>query len=158
MAQTDPKGMWKPYYDYSVIIDSKESLYENDFKIDINPINNRNIIILYNFSYERDSDLKKDENGLTRVMIDSVVFPVTLSQLDTIYKLTRDLFSIQKTPDKFEANQFRIPPIIYDGPVPSVLLIIGEYGQSYKVEFNHDDDENYKKLLDYVLTVRNSKK
>jgi hypothetical protein len=148
-SQTTPQKK-DIFYDFSLIIDCREMLFSNDFKIVVNPDTNRNFLFKISYQYLAKSKQTYSPDSLIREPIKITKYLLTKAQLDTIYSLSRNLFYIPNNPNIYDQNIFN-PPKIYDGLQPTVTLNTDRFILSINPDTENNKDFNH--LIDFINTI-----
>lgn len=118
------------FYDFKVTIRINGGISEDKFVYLINHDSSRNVLRYESFVPGN------GENGAG----DTIVKTLKNIQLDSIYELTRNIFSTNPIPSKYSSDNIRIP-IIYDGSNAKVIFDLG--GDSYEANICHADEDYY---------------
>jgi hypothetical protein len=125
------KSVNKVFYNYSVTININGGLEGYEYLYLINHDTTRNLLKFESFvRYENDSTKKE-----------KIIRTLKSWQLDSIYKMTRNIFNINLTPKKDSKNeiQFTSP---YDGAYAKVTLNPGKGIDDYVANINHAEIDN----------------
>ena len=146
-------GKLSRFYDFEIEIDFKHGLFEDDYKI----------IFPNGLSYEKfkQNSLYKikysyDQNQI-RIPIDTLIVDLCKAEMDKIFILTLNQFSIE-----YEENlsQYKIPPPppLNDGMIVSISLDLNFRGDFYE-KWIRDPfvNKKFKELYDFVENIFETK-
>lgn len=101
-----------------------------------------------------------DQIVYSREPVDTTMINLSDSQLEHIYRLTKDMFSLNSLPLDYKGNN-RVQPD-YDGEYALVSFELEDYSVVFNMEISFDEDmvfqTKYRKLLDFIESVKDSYK
>jgi hypothetical protein len=139
-------------YVFTLIIDTKHGIYENDYKYVIN--NPRNNVICKHFKYLPSSNI--NDLQWKRTPIDSVSRHIKLLQIDTVLMLSKRILLSNVKLIKFRNGEFYPPTINYDGMSATIILDL-ESGNKRSINILEASENNveYSKLINYLESIIN---
>jgi hypothetical protein len=140
-------GVEYPFYDFTIIIDYQHLQYEDDYTF-IFPNSP-----FYQGNLKRDHlskiHYRYDGEG-NRIAQDTLTIKVSESQIDTLFILTRDLFTI-KYEENRSVHKIPPPPPPYHGMVVDITFDLGFWGDYYFITWRNNGSHSFVAFL-VVLT------
>jgi hypothetical protein len=139
------------FYDFTIVVDYTHGLRLDDYKYVLPNAEGRDAGMKQNHLYFIRYHYQKDYQ---RVAKDTLAFPLTRQQMDSLFLLTKELFTIRL---KTNTSKYKIPPPppVNDGLSAHITMDLGFRGDTYQKTVGYPKgDEDFTKLDKYLKKIR----